>query len=142
MVGNSLNISCFHNRLSNSCEFSDLVVWSFNLICFSDALGSVFIASEFNSNLLVITQQSQTSWHAGNWISANNVSLGFCVGNLIKMICPLFISDSRSSISCHSDSWENFSSSNINVRNDGQSSSKTDTSDMKGGNFSLFTHFS
>lgn len=44
---------------------------------FLSAYSFVFIASDFNTCLAIGAEEGQASWHNNNWISIDNISLGF-----------------------------------------------------------------
>lgn len=68
-----------------------IIIWN---LYFLSANLLFFITNNLNTNLSVGAEKGKTSWQFDNWVSANNVSFGWCSSNLIIISSPIFITNS------------------------------------------------
>lgn len=113
----------------------------FWLSAFQLADSLVHIADNTDSSVSVSAEQGQASGHHNHFIAFDVESPGFLSRNFVDMFGPVLVADSWGAISSDLDVTKDAWLVDINVRDNCQTSSQTDTSDVKGVDTGLPSQF-
>ena len=93
------------------------IIWVWSLLVHVACLTS-FLTYNGNSCLLVVAEKCQAGRHAYNGILFDKIPFCAVVCSILKELCPVFISNSRSSKGCDVYIWENTGMIDIDKRYD------------------------
>ena len=85
-----------------------------------------------HSCVLVVAEDGQAFWHDNNRVSLNGISLAHMAGHRVEEVGIVFVDNSWSTISDDLDLGEDLRVKNIDVGNDSQATSQTDTRNVEG----------
>jgi hypothetical protein len=106
-------------------------------LSFLEALGLVFVADDLDTSLAISAEEGEASGKDNDGITADKVPSAGSVGDCVEVGSPVLVSDSRSTVSVDSNILKDFERSNIDVAEDSETTSKTDTGDVEEAELSL-----